>query len=141
MHGQAVVVGIGESTYYKHGESPDTEFQLACTAITRAAEDAGLGLNQLDGLISYMDIATVHCGSRPRSASMSCAGRRHRGQAAATTRPPRCTWPTRPCAEATPTMWSGSARWPRASFSASAPARASCRAPLPRASPGACPTV
>ena len=55
MNGQAVVVGVGESTYYKHGGSPDTEFQLACTAIRRAAEDAGLEMNQLDGLISYMD--------------------------------------------------------------------------------------
>jgi acetyl-CoA acetyltransferase len=55
MHGQAVVVGVGESTYYKHGGSPDTEFQLACTAIKNAAADAGLQLSQLDGLISYMD--------------------------------------------------------------------------------------
>ena len=55
MNGQAVVVGVGESTYYKHGEAPDTEFQLACTAICRAAEDAGLEPSQLDGLISYMD--------------------------------------------------------------------------------------
>ncbi len=55
MHSQAVVVGVGESTYYKHGDSPDTEFQLACTAIQRAAEDAGLELKQLDGLVSYMD--------------------------------------------------------------------------------------
>lgn len=55
MHGKAVVVGVGESQYYKHGGSPDTEFQLACTAIRNAAEDAGLELSQLDGLISYMD--------------------------------------------------------------------------------------
>ncbi len=55
MHGQAVVVGVGESAYYKHGDSPDTEFQLACTAIRRAADDAGLELKQLDGLVSYMD--------------------------------------------------------------------------------------
>ena len=55
MNGQAVVVGVGESTYYKHGGSPDTEFQLACTAIKNAAADAGLQMSQLDGLISYMD--------------------------------------------------------------------------------------
>ena len=55
MHGQAVVVGVGESTYYKHGGSPDSEFQLACTPIRRAAADAGLELQQLDGLVSYMD--------------------------------------------------------------------------------------
>ena len=55
MHGKAVVVGVGESAYYKHGGSPDTEFQLACTAIRNAAKDAGLELSQLDGLVSYMD--------------------------------------------------------------------------------------
>ncbi len=55
MHGKAVVVGVGETTYYKHGQSPDTEFQLACAAIQRAAVDAGLPLSEIDGLISYMD--------------------------------------------------------------------------------------
>ncbi|MCA9512989.1 MAG: acetyl-CoA acetyltransferase [Myxococcota bacterium] len=55
MHGKAVVVGVGESTYYKHGGSPDSEFQLACTAIRNAAKDAGIALSQLDGLVSYMD--------------------------------------------------------------------------------------
>lgn len=55
MNGRAVVVGIGESAYYKHGGSPDSEFQLACTAIQNATKDAGLELRQLDGLVSYMD--------------------------------------------------------------------------------------
>lgn len=55
MHGKAVVVGVGESEYYKHGGSPDTEFQLACTAIQRAVEDAGLDLAEVDGLTTYMD--------------------------------------------------------------------------------------
>ena len=55
MRGSAAVAGVGESTYYVRGRSPDTEFQLACTAIKRAADDAGLELKQLDGLISYMD--------------------------------------------------------------------------------------
>lgn len=55
MQGQAVVVGVGESEYYKRGGSPETEFQLALKAIGRAAEDAGLELSKIDGLISYMD--------------------------------------------------------------------------------------
>ncbi len=55
MQGRAVVVGVGESDYFKRGGSPDTEFQLACTAIRNAAKDAGLPLRELDGLISYMD--------------------------------------------------------------------------------------
>ena len=42
MHGDAVVVGVGESRYYKRGEATETEFQLACIAIRNAVDDAGL---------------------------------------------------------------------------------------------------
>jgi acetyl-CoA acetyltransferase len=55
MHGSAAIAGIGESTYYKRGESPHTEFQLACIAIRRAVEDAGLELADVDGFVSYLD--------------------------------------------------------------------------------------
>ena len=55
MHGAAAVVGIGESTYYVRGRSPHSEFQLACIAIQRAVEDAGLELADIDGFVSYMD--------------------------------------------------------------------------------------
>ena len=55
MQGKAVVVGVGESTYYVRGRSPDSEFQLACTAIKNAVADAGLELADVDGLVSYMD--------------------------------------------------------------------------------------
>jgi acetyl-CoA acetyltransferase len=55
MHGSAAVVGIGESTYHKRGQSPHTEFQLACIAIQRAVEDAGLELADVDGFVSYLD--------------------------------------------------------------------------------------
>lgn len=55
MNGDAVVVGIGESEYYKRGGSGETEFQLAMKAISRAADDAGLELSEIDGLVSYMD--------------------------------------------------------------------------------------
>jgi acetyl-CoA acetyltransferase len=49
------VCGIGETTYYKRGESPLTEFQLACTAIRNAVADAGLKLSDIDGFVSYSD--------------------------------------------------------------------------------------
>ena len=55
MHGSAVVVGVGESEYYKRGGAPNTEFQLACIAIRNAVADAGLTLADVDGLVSYMD--------------------------------------------------------------------------------------
>ena len=64
MHGAAVVVGVGESTYYKRGGSPDSEFQLACTAIRRAVEDAGLPVKQVDGIGSFMVLNdSVSCGA------------------------------------------------------------------------------
>ena len=55
MQRAAAVVGVGESEFFKRGGSPDTEFQLACTAIRRAVEDAGLELSDVDGIVSYMD--------------------------------------------------------------------------------------
>lgn len=51
----SAVCGIGESSYYKRGESPNTEFQLACIAIQRAVADAGLQLSDIDGFVSYTD--------------------------------------------------------------------------------------
>jgi len=56
MHGSSVVVGIGETTYYKRGESPDSEFALACEAIRKAADDAGIDVREIDGIVSYMDM-------------------------------------------------------------------------------------
>jgi acetyl-CoA acetyltransferase len=55
VHGSSVVAGIGETQYYKRGKSPDTEFKLACQAIRRAADDAGIDVREIDGLVSYMD--------------------------------------------------------------------------------------
>lgn len=55
MKRQAAVVGVGESRYYERGEAKESEFLLACTAIRRAAEDAGLEVEELDGFVSYLD--------------------------------------------------------------------------------------
>ncbi len=55
---KTAIVGIGETTYYKHGQSPETEFELAVTSVTRAAEDAGLPLSVLDGFASYSGDST-----------------------------------------------------------------------------------
>jgi acetyl-CoA acetyltransferase len=55
MHGSAVVVGVGETTYYKRGEAPQSEFALAREAISRAADDAGIDVRDIDGIVSYMD--------------------------------------------------------------------------------------
>jgi acetyl-CoA acetyltransferase len=53
LRGQVAVAGVGETTYYKHGQSPDAEFKLALQAILAACADAGISAKQIDGFASY----------------------------------------------------------------------------------------
>src|SRR5882672_2030958 len=53
LRAKVVVAGIGETTYFKHGKSPDPEFKLALMAILRACEDAGIDPQEIDGFASY----------------------------------------------------------------------------------------
>ena len=68
LRDKAAVVGIGETEYSK--DSGRTELALACEAITKAAEDAGLSIDEIDGLVRYdMDpvdevALTSHLGLR-----------------------------------------------------------------------------
>ena len=55
LRGKVAVVGIGETAYYKHGQSPDAEFKLALKAILAACADAGLDPREIDGFASYSD--------------------------------------------------------------------------------------
>jgi acetyl-CoA acetyltransferase len=55
VRGAAVVVGVGESTYYQRGKARDSEFQLACIAVRNAVADAGLTMKDVDGFVAYMD--------------------------------------------------------------------------------------
>ena len=50
---KVAIVGIGETTYYKRGGSPVSEFVLACEAILKAAADAGIDVHDIDGFASY----------------------------------------------------------------------------------------
>ena len=53
IRGKTAVAGIGETTYYKHGQSPDSEFVLVLKAILAACKDAGLSPSEIDGFASY----------------------------------------------------------------------------------------
>ncbi|MCB1743295.1 MAG: acetyl-CoA acetyltransferase, partial [Gammaproteobacteria bacterium] len=53
LRGRVAVIGIGETAYYKHGQSPDPEFVLALKAILAACEDAGISPREIDGFASY----------------------------------------------------------------------------------------
>jgi len=47
------IAGVGETEYWKVGRADKNEFELACIAITRAVEDAGLELSDVDGMCTY----------------------------------------------------------------------------------------
>ena len=53
LRGKTAIVGVGETTYYKHGQSPDPEFVLVLKAILAACEDAGINAKDIDGFASY----------------------------------------------------------------------------------------
>jgi len=53
LRGKVAIAGIGETTYYRHGRSPDPEFKLALKAILAACEDAGIAPREIDGFCSY----------------------------------------------------------------------------------------
>ena len=50
---KVAVAGLGETKYYKRGQAPVSEFQLACEAILKTVEDAGIKVTDLDGFASY----------------------------------------------------------------------------------------
>jgi acetyl-CoA acetyltransferase len=53
---KAQIVGVGESQYARWGKIGDvTEHALACQAIVRAVEDAGLDMSEVDGLASFAE--------------------------------------------------------------------------------------
>ena len=53
LRGRVAVIGVGETTYYRHGKSPDPEFKLALQAILAACADAGLDPRDIDGFASF----------------------------------------------------------------------------------------
>lgn len=55
LRGRVAIVGIGETTYYRHGQSPDAEFKLALKAILAACSDAGIDPRDIDGFSSFSD--------------------------------------------------------------------------------------
>jgi acetyl-CoA acetyltransferase len=53
IRGRVAIVGVGETTYYKHGRAPESEFALALRAVLAACEDAGIDPRRVDGFASY----------------------------------------------------------------------------------------
>jgi acetyl-CoA acetyltransferase len=53
LRGKVAVVGVGETDYYKAGQSPDGEFKLTLMAIINACADAGIAPQDIVGFSSY----------------------------------------------------------------------------------------
>src|SRR5919109_458251 len=53
IRGRVAVAGVGETTYYRHGQAPEAEVALALRAILRACEDAGIDPREVDGFASH----------------------------------------------------------------------------------------
>ena len=53
LRGNVAIAGVGETTYYKRGQSPDPEFKLVLKAILNACDDAGISPREIDGFCSY----------------------------------------------------------------------------------------
>jgi len=68
LRDRAAIIGVGQTEYSK--DSGRTELALACEAITAAADDAGVAIEKIDGLVRYdMDhvdevALTSHLGLR-----------------------------------------------------------------------------
>src|SRR5437870_11009964 len=58
IRGRVAIAGIGETTYYKHGQALEAEVKLALRAILAACQDAGLDPRQIDGFASYSNDRT-----------------------------------------------------------------------------------
>lgn len=55
MSTRPVIVGIGETEFFKRGASPHSELALALTAVQNACRDAGLEPQAIDGVASFAD--------------------------------------------------------------------------------------
>jgi acetyl-CoA acetyltransferase len=53
LRDRTAIIGIGETAYTKRGGTTRSEMELACEAIMRAVADAGLTLDDVDGLCAY----------------------------------------------------------------------------------------
>lgn len=53
FRGRTAIVGVGQSAFYKHGGSPDSEFRLTLDAVLAACTDAGLDPRKIDGFTSF----------------------------------------------------------------------------------------
>lgn len=81
LRGQVAIIGIGETAYHRHGQSPEPEFKMVARAVLAACRDAGLDPRDIDGFASYADdrssatrLATALGVRQMRSATLQWGG-------------------------------------------------------------------
>src|SRR5882672_1595340 len=62
---KVAIVGVGETQYFKHGQSPDPEFKLVLKAILAACASAGISPTRSTASPPTATIATMPCDSQP----------------------------------------------------------------------------
>ena len=53
LRGRTCIAGVGETEYSKRGRAKRPELALACEAVRKAVEDAGLSMRDVDGFVTY----------------------------------------------------------------------------------------
>ena len=81
LRGRVAIIGIGETAYHRHGQSPEPEFKMVARAVLAACRDAGLDPRDIDGFASYADdrssatrLATALGVRQMRSATLQWGG-------------------------------------------------------------------
>ena len=69
LRGATAIVGLGQTPYYKRGQSPDDEVTLCLKAIVAACEDAGVRPDDVDGFVSY---GADHCSGPSLMTALGC---------------------------------------------------------------------
>lgn len=72
---KAAIVGIGATDYYVRGQSwPRTVYDMACEAILKACEDAGISPHQIDGFAYYSGAGAGYTGKLDTGTFMEMLG-------------------------------------------------------------------
>ncbi|EQA97421.1 acetyl-CoA acetyltransferase [Sphingobium wenxiniae] len=75
---KTAIVGIGATDYYVRGQSyPRTVYDMACEAILKACEDAGISIKQIDGFAYYSGAGAGYTGKLDSGTFMEMLGMPH----------------------------------------------------------------
>jgi acetyl-CoA acetyltransferase len=75
---KTAIVGIGATDYYVRGHSyPRTVYDMACEAILKACDDAGISIKQVDGFAYYSGAGAGYTGKLDSGTFMEMLGMPH----------------------------------------------------------------